>query len=189
VGVSIRSVRWGRVTKITGLSLLALFVVWLVGGFFVVVHPHVNRPRHVDAVVVLGPPDANGRVDTALSLINQHLAANLVISVTSERQRQAKHLCATPENGFKVFCFLPDPATTRGEAEEIRRLVRAHGWKSIIVVTSTYHISRARMIVDRCFDGQLYMVAARHGISFGTWVYQYFYQTAGYIKAFTQSGC
>jgi len=38
----------------------------------------------------------------------------------------------------------PHPTTTRGEAEEIGSLARAHHWSSVLVVTSKYHISRAR---------------------------------------------
>lgn len=166
-----------------------LFVVWLVGGFFVIARPHVNHPVHADAVVVLGPPDSNGRIGIAETLINEHVAPNLIISVASEKQRRAKHLCTERQNGFTVTCFRPSPATTRGEAEEVRRLAQQHGWTSIIVVTSTYHVSRARMIFKRCFDGQLSFVAARRGISLGIWAFQYAYQTAGYVKAFLKTDC
>ena len=188
-GRSLRSIRWGRVAAITGLTLLVLFVAWVVVGYFVIVRPHVNHPTHADAIVVLGPPDDNGRIDTALSMIDKHVASYLVISVESERQHAAKHLCTQPQHGFTVTCFRPEPATTRGEAEEVERLARAHGWRSIVVVTSTYHVSRARMIVKRCFHGAVYLVAARRGISIGTWGYQYLYQTGAFVKAFLQSGC
>ncbi len=181
--------RWGRVARISAISLLVLLLAWFVGGFFVIVRPHVNHPQHADAIVVLGPPDDNGRIDTAVAMIEKHLAPNLVISVESAKQRNAKRLCTAPQEGFTVTCFQPHPSTTRGEAEQVKRLARQHGWKSIIVVTSTYHISRARMIVKRCFDGRLYMVAARRDISIGSWTFQYFYQAAGYVKAFLQSGC
>jgi uncharacterized SAM-binding protein YcdF (DUF218 family) len=184
-----RPVSWRRIARISGISLLVLFLVWVVGGYFVLVRPHVNHPQHADAIVILGSLDENNRVETALALLSKHVASTLVISVPAGDQRAAQDLCTKPQAGFTVACFRPDPATTRGEAEEIRRLASQHGWKSIVVVTSTFHISRARMIVKRCFDGRLYMVAARKGISFGRWVYQYFYQTAGYVKAFLHRGC
>jgi uncharacterized SAM-binding protein YcdF (DUF218 family) len=176
---------WQWVAVVLG----GLLVAWLVVGYFVIAYPTVNHPRRADAIVVLGPPDNNDRVDTALSLIRQHVAANLVISIASERQRQAKSLCSAPQDGFSVTCFHPHPATTRGEAEHVRDLARQHGWTSVVVVTSTYHVSRARMIFDRCLDGRLYVVAARHGTSVFTWAYQYLYQTGAYVKAVLQSGC
>ena len=165
-------------------------MVWLVVGYLVIVDPTVNHPpRHADAVVVLGPPQNNGRVDTALSLIRQHVAASLVVSVPSDRQRRAMPLCTAQQDGFSVTCFQPHPATTRGEAEHVRDLARQHGWTSVVVVTSTYHVSRARMIFDRCLDGRLYLVAARRGISMLAWAYQYVYQTGAYVKAVLQPGC
>ena len=57
------------------------------------------------------------------------------------------------------------------------------------MVTSTYHVSRARMIIERCFDGRLEVVAARSHISPLGWAYQFAYQTAGYLKAAISRGC
>ena len=71
----------------------------------------------------------------------------------------------------------------------MRDLARQHGWTSVVVVTSTYHVSGPRMIFDRCLDGKLYLVAARRGISMLTWAYQYLYQTGAYVKAVLQPGC
>ena len=171
------------------LAIGVLLVVWLVVGYLAIVDPTVNHAhRHADAVVVLGPPQNNGRVETALSLIRQHVAASLVVSVPSDRQRRTVPLCTAPQDGFSVTCFQPHPATTRGEAELVRDLARQHGWTSVVIVTSTYHVSRARMICDRCLDGRLYLVAARR-ISMLTWAYQYLYQTGAYVKAVLQPGC
>ena len=172
--------RWLR----RGLVLTGVVVVaWLVACYLIVVDPTVNRATHADAVVVLGPPTKDGRLETGLTLINQGYARNLVISLNSPKQRRASAVCDRPPAGVSVTCFSPDPATTQGEAQHIRRLVSAQHWKTVIVVTSTYHISRARMIIERCFDGRLEMVAARSHISPLVWAYQFAYQTGGYLKA------
>jgi uncharacterized SAM-binding protein YcdF (DUF218 family) len=171
------------------LAVGVLLVAWLVVGYLVIADPTVNHPRHADAVVVLGPPDNNGRVDTALSLIRQHVATNLVISVMSERQRQAKSLCTAPQEGFNVTCFQPHPATTRGEAEHVRDPARQHGWTSVVVVTSTYHVSRARMIFQRCLDGRLFVVAARRDISYSPGYTSTCIRPAPTVKAVLQPGC
>lgn len=173
----------------TGLIVLVLFVAWLVFGYLVIGNPTVDHPRRADAVVVLGPSYETGRVDEALSLMRQQVASNLVVSIANERDVQVTPFCHEPQAGFKVTCFHPNPNTTRGEAEYVRDLARQHGWTSVVVVTSTYHISRARMIFERCLDGRLYMVAARRGMSAFSWAYQYVYQTAAYVKAALQSGC
>ena len=178
--------RWLR----RGLLAAGVIVItWLVACLLIVFDPTVNRATHADAVVVLGPPTEDGRLNTGLALINQGYASNLLISVNSPNQRQASALCAQPPAGVSVTCFTPDPATTQGEAQEIRRVAAAQHWSTAIVVTSTYHVSRARMIIQRCFDGKPEVVAARSHISPLGWAYQFAYQTGGYLKAAISRGC
>ena len=59
----------------------------------------------------------------------------------------------------------------------------------MIVVTFTPHISRARFILQRCFDGELIMVASPTHISLLDWPVEYVYQTAGYVRAALHRGC
>src|SRR5437870_8414097 len=97
-----------RSVRIGVYGVVTVLLAWIVGGYFVFVRPKLDKPSRVDAILVLGPPDSSGRLDTGLTLAMQHFADTLVVSVE-------------------------------------------HGWKSILVVTSIYHISRARMIVKRCY--------------------------------------
>ena len=60
---------------------------------------------------------------------------------------------------FDVFAFVPDPSTTRGEARGVAHLAEEHGWHRILVVTSTYHVLRARLIFGRALPGRVDMVA------------------------------
>ena len=130
--------RWLR----RGLLAAAVIVItWLVACLLIVFDPTVNRATHADAVVVLGPPTEDGRLNTGLALINQGYASNLLISVNSPNQRQASALCAQPPAGVSVTCFTPDPATTQGEAQEIRRVAAAQHRSTAIMVTSTYPAS------------------------------------------------
>ena len=169
--------------------VLALLVVWLIACFLIVREPTVNKPAMVDAVLVLGPPEVDGRLQLAEHLMAERLAGTLVVSIQSPKQHDARVLCQAPPAGLKLICFAPDPATTRGEAEEIGRLAKLHGWKSIMVVTSIYHVSRARLIVSRCMPGRVLMIAAPGKPSVAQWAYQFGYQTAGYIKALTHTSC
>jgi uncharacterized SAM-binding protein YcdF (DUF218 family) len=59
-----------------------------------------------------------------------------------------------------VVCFHPDPYSTRGEAEAFSRLAAKRGWRSVVVVSSRYHLVRARMLFERCYDGQVSTVSA-----------------------------
>jgi uncharacterized SAM-binding protein YcdF (DUF218 family) len=181
--------RGKRILLISGISLLVLLVGWLTFGWLVIGNPKVDRPTHADAIVDLGGPEDNGRLEVAEGLLDAHVANQLVISLNSPEQRHAYHLCIHPPIGITVTCFQPHPSTTRGEAEEVRRLAQQHGWTSIVVVTATFHVSRARLIFRQCFTGKLYMAAGRRDIGLITWAYQYVYQTAAFIKAVLQSGC
>ena len=59
----------------------------------------------------------------------------------------------------------------------------------MIIVAFTPHISRAPFILQRCFDGELTMVASPTHISLLDWMFEYVYQTAGYVRAALQPGC
>lgn len=169
--------------------MLALLVLWLAACFLVVAEPTVNRPARADAILVLGPPDVDGRVTEAFALARQHYARTVVVSVESDAQLRAKSACRDDNPDYQVICFQPSPRTTQGEAEEIGRLAAQRHWRSIIVVTSKYHISRARLIVDRCVSGRVLMVAAPGRPSLTTWAYQFLYQTGAYVKAFIKRAC
>jgi hypothetical protein len=70
-----------------------------------------------------------------------------------------------PRPRLDLHCFVPDPPTTKGEGRELRRLASQYGWRTVIVVTFRPHISRARFILEHCFDGDLVMVASPERIS------------------------
>jgi hypothetical protein len=59
----------------------------------------------------------------------------------------------------------------------------------VVVALFTPHISRARYIIGKCFDGNLIMAACPTRLSVLDWVWMYVYQTAGYAKSMVQGGC
>jgi DUF218 domain len=169
--------------------VLALAVLWFAACFLVVAEPSVDTPVHSDAILVLGPPTVDGRLDEALRLANAGYAATLVISIGWAPARRSIPACHNDNPAYQVICFQPNPTTTRGEAEEIGSLARAHHWTSVLVVTSRYHVSRARLIVQRCLPGRVRMVAVRGSMSLRDWAYQFAYQTGGFAKAGLHRSC
>lgn len=71
--------------------------------------------------------------------------------------------CAETDVGFNLICFRPDPSTTRGEGRVLSRLAEEDGWPRVMVVTTRPHISRARYILEQCFDGELVILALPAG--------------------------
>jgi hypothetical protein len=181
--------RAGRLVRVAVAVGVVVLLAWLSVCYLVIVKPATDAPVKVDAVVVLGPPDANDRYDEALSLVRAGYAKDLVLSAVTTEQPALYNICLHGLSGVQIHCFYPQPATTQGEARRITSLAAQYGWKKIIVVTSAFHISRARMIIQRCFPGQLLMVSVRKGIGLTQWAYQYLYQTGAYGKAFLHREC
>ena len=124
---------------------------------YLYVWPEEDRvPRRADAIVVLSGGRGH-RVDEGVRLWRSGVARTLVISDgVADGWVQAKRLCPRPG----VVCFRPEPYSTQGEARWIGLEAKRRRWESVVVVTSTYHLRRARMVVGRCFEGRLAAVAA-----------------------------
>ena len=119
-----------------------------------------SAPAHADAIVVLS--GGRERLPPALALIRRGVAPVLAISSVDRTPRWplGHAVCARRRYaGARVLCFEAVPYSTRGEAETVARIARARGWSSIVVVTSRFHVTRARMLFRRCFRGRLSMVA------------------------------
>jgi uncharacterized SAM-binding protein YcdF (DUF218 family) len=141
--------------------LAGLVAIWLVACAVLFVWPSAGAPPpRADAVVVLSG-DRNVRLDPGIALVRRGAAPVLVISGARQDPHwlKARRLCRLGRTAAaKVICFEPVPFSTRGEARAIGRLARKHGWNRLVIVTSTFHITRARMLVGRCYSGRLWLV-------------------------------
>lgn len=173
------------------LAALVVFVVVLgFAGYPVFVRPQTEAPRRADAILVLGGTSSAQRYLRGLELAEQGLAPNLVLSNPYRPPDPVLDgLCARRQSRFVVQCFAPEPRTTLGEGRELGRLAVENGWRTVIVVTSTAHISRARYIIGKCFDGELVMVATPLRLSVPGWAWIYAYHSAGYVKSWLQGAC
>lgn len=173
-------------------AVASVCLLLLIAGFVgvpVYVRPQVDPLQPADAILILGGADSR-RYSFGLELGAAGWAPTVVLSNPyGAKDEWLTELCATPQTNFELDCFVPDPPTTRGEAQELHRLAAQHQWHRVIVVTYTLHISRARYIVGHCFDGELTMVASPTDLSLPEWAFGYAYQTAGFLKAIAQQGC
>jgi hypothetical protein len=118
------------------------------------------------------------RLSVALQLAREGHAKVLVIS--------QGHLgyggpCPAAISGVRLICFDPNPSNTRGEAEFAAKLAKRYGWRSVILVTTREQDTRARIIMGRCFSGQVYVATAAQ--PWYDWPYQIAYGWGALIKA------
>jgi uncharacterized SAM-binding protein YcdF (DUF218 family) len=137
------------------LVLIGLILAWAIAAAVLFVWPPGHRSEHADAAVVLaggrGPRLARG-----IDLVHRGIAPVLVVSDGwSPTWPEANRLCAGRPAPVPVVCFHPDPYSTRGEARAFARLAARRGWTSVVLVSSRYHLLRARMLFERCFDGSI----------------------------------
>jgi len=149
------------VTRRILLLVAGLVALWLVAVAFLFVWPRADAPpKHADAVVVLSG-GLDRRLDPALQLVRQGVAPTLVISSPNRGNwPKARKLCKAGASGFHVVCFQAQPYSTQGEARAIARLAAAHHWTRVVVVTSTFHVTRARMLIERCYHDKLWVVGS-----------------------------
>jgi len=140
-------------------------LAWAVLAAVLFLWPPQHVPQHADALVVLA--GARGpRLTRGLALARRGVAPVLVVSdAWSPTWVEANRLCAGRPAPAPVLCFHPDPYSTRGEARSVARLAANHHWKSVLVVTSRYHIARARILFERCFGGAVYTEGARQSFA------------------------
>ncbi len=174
----VRRHRWALSALGAGLTVVvATIALWPV-----YVRPRTEPPARADAVLVLGGAH-DGREQLGLRLAHEGYAPRVVFSNPYENSPMLNRICHGGYS-FEVLCFDPSPRTTRGEGRELARLARTHNWRRVIVVTFTPHISRARYILSKCWDGELLFTDPEPNLSIPRWAYDYAYQSVGYAKAF-----
>lgn len=145
--LAVRLVVFGVVLAVVAALALGASVVW----------PRTDPPGRADAVVVLSG-DHGERLARAKELLAGGVAPTLVLVGTPDSVENLD-MCAG-RTALDVVCLRPEPDNTRTEAAATAELARSRNWETLVVVTSTPHVTRARLLFDRCFDGALRVVGA-----------------------------
>ena len=178
------SLRARRTLLIAGVAAPVLVAIALgVVNLELFVWPHSDSGslQHADAVVVLAGGEGE-RLDHGLELVRRGVAPTLVASTGPNE------LCSVSEP-FEVICFLPKPNNTRGEVEEVARIADQHGWHSIVLVTSTYHVTRARLLLERCYSGTVEVAPASPDKGVFGWFAAITHEWGGLAEALVERGC
>lgn len=136
------------------LALAVLVVAFLALSARLFAFPTERVPARADAVVVLAG-QWERRLPVGQRLVRDGVAPVLALSEDTD-SGWPRDLCRRRN----VVCFQADPYSTTGEAAALRTLAARRGWRSLVVVTSDYHLSRATLLVERCVDARVDAVAA-----------------------------
>lgn len=141
--------------------LIVLAVIAYVLGFGIFMLRLAKPAEGVttDAIVVL--TGGRGRIDRGVALLKAKAAKRMLVSgvpmgvTRDDLARENK----APRSLFRCCIDLGDAAVdTRSNAEETADWVRTHGYKSIRLVTSDWHMARARMELASALPNEVSIV-------------------------------
>lgn len=168
------------------LLTIAIVFGWITIALFA--SPTVDDPGQADAIVMLA--GGKRRLPKVVELVGDGVADTVVLASKWVPPVWASSPCNTRESpfgpGVRVLCFEPDPSSTRGEARFVAELAEAQGWDSLVVVASTDQVTRARMLFERCWDGELAIVGVDHHQPFPV---RAVYEWAAMAKVLVNTGC
>jgi uncharacterized SAM-binding protein YcdF (DUF218 family) len=126
-----------------------------------------NSPEPADAIVMYG--GSGPRFAKARAMAEEGLAPVLVISDPVDPDPDQiwtayKAFCMG-DHPYESICFNPEPRTTQGESRFFAQLAEERGWTRIIIVSDTEQATRARMLLDRCWDGDTQIVTVRPSLN------------------------
>ena len=127
--------------------LAILAICWAFGFVvFMLAMPGPLEGSTTDAIVV--PTGAAGRIDRGIDLLRRHQAKRMLVTGVApgvDAAVLAKEYHAKPSLFACCIDLGGEAVDTRSNAEETVGWVRAHRYASVRLVTSDWHLPRARM--------------------------------------------
>ena len=137
-----------------------ILLVWMLGfGLFTVSLPGAAAGEITDAVVVL--TGGKGRIERGLDVLEQRQAQRMLVSGVdpSVREGELAMLQGAPLALFKCCVDLGKEAVdTRTNADEAARWLGKRRYKSVRLVTTDWHMPRARLELRRAVGKDIRVV-------------------------------
>lgn len=154
--------------------------VWAVVAAAAFRHPHIDPPAETDAYYVLASAGGMAALETVDEWLP--LGKPLLVSVTPEQMTLTLYQQVCADRAKRVICEEPVPATTQGEAQNLGKVARVEGWQSVTVITHRSHITRSRILMQRCFEGQVRMGVRDVERGSSVWLRALVYESGAMLK-------
>ena len=127
--------------------LSVLGIAWALGFcVFMLMLPGPLAPNTTDAIVV--PTGAAGRIDRGLALLQERQARRMLVTGVAPGVREgdlAREYRVAPQVFSCCVDLGGDAVDTRTNAQEAAAWLKARRFRSVRLVTSDWHVPRARM--------------------------------------------
>lgn len=142
--------------------LAAAYLLHLFLGFAEAVKGYGPASANADAIVVL--TGGKGRAEEGLKLLSEGRANLLVLSgVHADADIGSIFLNKVKEAERGKIILEKVSSSTYENAVEVDRLIARHGFKSIILLTSAYHMKRAEFVFGKTLPADVKIVT--HSVS------------------------
>ena len=159
-----------------GALLLLLYALGFVIFAFTLGKPAPATAQPTDAAVVL--TGGSGRIEHAIDVLRQRKAGRLLVSGADPSVTKADLARRIPGSGGLLACCVDlgsESVDTRSNAEEAGRWLAKHRFRSLRLITSDWHMRRARYEFRRVLGAKYVVVpdAVRTEPSFFTLFAEY----------------
>lgn len=141
-------------------GILLLLVAWAVGfGLFLLSLGEPLEDRKTDSIVVL--TGGAGRIDRGLKVLRAGDARRMLVSGVDPDVKPIEFAVSYKIERKLFNCCIDlgwQAVDTRSNAEETATWVRRHGFKSVRLVTTDWHMPRARLELSNALGGDIDVV-------------------------------
>ena len=141
-------------------AVSAVLLLYVLGyALFAVMLPRPAEEKPTDAIVVL--TGGAKRIERGLALMEKKLARRMLVSGVARTVRPEELAAEYQANEALFGCCIDlgrESVDTRSNAEEVARWMERHKFKSMRLVTTDWHMPRARFELSRRLGGGIAVV-------------------------------
>lgn len=141
-------------------ALSLLFLVWVIGFlWFVVALPQPADGAKTDAVIV--PTGGPGRIARGLEVLDQRLAARMLVSGVDPEVRPGEFAAEFEVGAERMACCVTlgfAAVDTRSNAAETAKWVAQNEVRSLRLVTTDWHMRRAASELERALPDDVTVI-------------------------------